>query len=259
MNYIIKPWFFGINENGLNRYFDMIKVAVKSKQKTNPSITAYCIYDGNNNDCTKWLEDNDVNVIHHSVSFSDVLKTKHVDVDLSVALGAYLRIEIPVIIEKYNIECKNYLYTDCDIMMVGDLSPLFDVELKSIAVAPEFDQNNYHYFNSGVMLANTSKMIEDYPILVQYIKDNIQNFNVYDQSALNEFYPISERQKLNSRYNWKGYWGHDDSIKIIHFHGPKPNQYPPYSQTNEVCPTIHHLTEGAYPDFCKQWFEILNN
>jgi hypothetical protein len=64
-------------------------------------------------------------------------------------------------------------------------------------------------------------MLEDYDNFVYFIKINLTKFQVYDQDALKLFY--SDRmESFNPEYNYKPYWGHNDNIKILHFHGPKP-------------------------------------
>ena len=52
-----------------------------------------------------------------------------------------------------------------------------------------------------------------------------------DQGAYNEFYSgkfVVHRWPL---FNWKPYWGFNARAKLVHFHGPKPDDYVVFRQS----------------------------
>lgn len=102
---------------------------------------------------------------------------------------------IPNLFEKYD----KVLYLDCDLLVMDDLSPLFNIDLSGRYVAASADSlqflrpphfkriqsSNKTYFNSGVMLLNLKKMRED-NIVNSLIDYRINGINYYmDQDAFN--------------------------------------------------------------------------
>ena len=54
------------------------------------------------------------------------------------------------------------------------------------------------------------------------------NHGIYgpqDQGAYNGHYQGRFDVHLYARWNWKPYWGHNRAAALVHFHGPKPDDY----------------------------------
>jgi lipopolysaccharide biosynthesis glycosyltransferase len=147
---------------------------------------------------------------------------------------------------------KHVLYTDCDVMFLKPIS--FDDYPEYFSCAPEFNQNNWSYFNSGSMLINVDKMHETYPEFLNYVKNCGEVINrSYDQGCLNEFYK-NKWSRLSPVFNWKAYWGVNQAARIIHFHGlkieniekmlaNKPQGVP------EVCANMYRNNSEAYKTY----------
>ena len=128
-------WYFGFNEetDWFENYFRYIKTAVNSARK-NTNLEPHFLYDGLPNELTKWLVYQGVTI--HSVRsrFYEVFRKRLSPAGFRVASGAYLRAEIP------DLEPDPFvLYTDCDVMFMGDVSDLDNLRPKHFACAPEFE------------------------------------------------------------------------------------------------------------------------
>jgi len=210
-------WFFGFNEqtDWFDNYFRYIKCAVNSAQK-NTTLEPHFLYDGLPNELTKWLVCRGVAI--HSVRsrFYELFRKRLPLAGFKVASGAYLRAEIP------DLEPDPFvLYTDCDVMFTGDVSELEKLRPKHLACAPELEQNNWTYFNSGVMLMNTDAMLAKMPQFERIVRgSNVAILSKYDQETYNQLYK-GRWDRLPIEYNWKPYWGYNKDARIVHFHGIK--------------------------------------
>lgn len=216
-------WFSAINTHNPKLYKDyihMYKVAVLTAKQTNPSIEPYLILDGDIDSFIQELIDMGVNVIKHRLTFYDKL-VEHYKDD-SIALGTFLRIDIPKICYELNFENDYILYTDNDVMFIDDVSSLNELSPKYFMCAGEFSQNFTPMgMNAGILWINWREMYNDHSNFVSFIEHNLHKFQVYDQDALKQFYG-NRMESFDSSYNYKPYWGESNDIKILHFHGPKP-------------------------------------
>jgi len=237
-------WFSGVNTHNKELYLDyidMYTVAVITAKKTNPTIEPFLILDGEIDDIIQDLIDMGVTVIKHTVTFSEKLKSHYKE--NTIALGAFLRVDIPKICNDLNIQDDYILYTDNDVMFLDDVSSLYELTPKYFMCAGEFDPNFTPMgMNSGVMWINWRNMYEDYENFVFYIKTNLSKFQVYDQDALKQYY-VDKMESFGPEYNYKPYWGPNDNIKILHFHGPKPT----FSETQ--------LKDFPYPTLVTSYFK----
>ena len=246
-------WFTGLNNHNktsYNDYIKMYKVAVFSAKKTNPTLEPYLILDGDIDDEIQSLIDLGVNVIKHQVLFYDDV-IKHYKDD-TVALGVFLRIDIPKICEQLRIEDEYILYTDNDVYFMDDVSDLKNLKPTFFAACGEFNPFlSPMNMNSGVMLINWRNMMKEYDVFVKYIVDNF-SVNMYDQDPLKKFYngPITI---LDPHYNYRTYWGPNTNIKILHYHGPKPTD----SDDRIKNYTLPQLITPFYFETKKQFLETL--
>ncbi len=179
---------------------------------------------------------------------------------LAAALsGAFSRIELPEIVEREGGNDR-VLYTDCDVMFLGDVVPELEANpCRHFAVAPESARDDYVNMNTGVMLMNTARLRESLPAFREYVSENLAALEAesWDEAAYRWYYrdekgPLWDR--LRPELNWKPYWGESAEAKIIHFHGPKPFQR---EYIDSHWPELKSLTGGAYLAQVEQWTELL--
>ena len=228
-------WFFGFNEETewFDNYFRYIKCAVNSA-RLNTNLEPNFLYDGKPNALTSWLEDKGVQVHYTRSRFYDLFqKRAEQGLNAKVAAGAYLRAEIPDLV--YTTD-PFVLYTDCDVMFLGNVDDLSVIRPKHFACAPELDKNNWTYFNSGVMLMNTRAMHEKIPRFEQQVtSSSLAKLSKYDQESYNDMYK-GRWDHLPIQYNWKPYWGQNKDAKIVHFHGIKVENIERLMRGQEVQP-----------------------
>ena len=249
-------WFSGINSHDKKKYYDyitMYTVAVLSAKKTNPNIKPYLLLDGKIDEEIQELIDLGVNVIETKSSIYNELKNHYKN--NTIAFGAFLRIDIPKICENLKIEDEYVLYTDNDVMFLDDVSELINLKPKYFLAAGEFVKNfNPTLINTGVMWINWKSMRKLYDDFVFFIKLNFHRFKTYDQDAIRIFFK-DKVEELSYLYNYKPYWGNQDGIKILHFHGPKPtftdNDYKTYKYQKMATP--------FYYDMVKKFNEIYDD
>ena len=96
-----------------------------------------------------------VTIIHHQVSIGQYFK-RHATPDylLLIALGAYLRTDIPDI----EREDEMVLYTDCDVLFLREPT-VPSVIPHYFSCAPEFDPSDYNAINTGVMWMNLNNSL----------------------------------------------------------------------------------------------------
>lgn len=215
-------WYFCLSQGAKNIYQYEIRAAVNSALE-NTTLRPHFIYDGTPDDLTKWLENKGVKVIFHKVSFAAAFEKFTCPYASNTALGAFLRIDIPLI----EIEDDYVLYTDTDVVFNKDikLEEMGRPELFSAATQNSVD--DWSVFNSGVMIMNVANMKSEHNAIVDFIC-NFHNGNeghkgMLDQEVLNELYLKNNKfTKLSELYNHKPYWGINKEAFIVHYHGPKP-------------------------------------
>ncbi len=286
--------FFAFKEsNDVNHSYDqLLKVSVYSAIK-NTDLDLYCLFDGQPNETTQWLQQKGVTVIHHRSCFYD--KIKEITLDkignpdyLNIGAGAFLRVEIPTIMQDLGFTDKYVLYTDCDVMFQRNVAEgLVHIQPRYFAVAPEFHINDFQRMNSGVMVMNVESLLEKDLAFCKFTSDHLDEFipgyrepvraaflaywlngrlrfhPTWDQSAYHRFFrqnwsglPLWNR--LPTHYNWKPYWGDGSQADIIHLHGPKPNQAKLFASDNipvNLQPLIPLATPGYFQS-SQVWNEI---
>lgn len=205
---------FVFNQN----YIGQFKVTLKSLTYTNRNllINVHILYDG--------LTDDDKNDICRFVKKCGA-ESFFYEVDISLFAGlpkmpgdesysTYKKLLIPDLLP---ISGK-VLYLDCDIIVSGDISPLFDdkdsafisatedirvnLKRKSHIKAITGDENNI-YFNAGVMLFNLSRRDESVSkeVACKYMTENAHLLRYHDQDMFNHFYANTYEQ-LDGKYDY---------------------------------------------------------
>ena len=153
------------------------------------------------------------------------------------------------------------IYLDCDALVVGDIKPLWNVNIDGIALAGVMDcalyfdslcnrlgySVEYSYFNAGVLVLNLDYWRENCLTkkVVKFIFDNYSHLRWMDQDALNgTLYNVKlllpARYNYSTRFFLKKFWENyslerqkyyleeSGNIVIIHYQGNKPWNYKGY-------------------------------
>jgi len=219
-------WYAAISSYSSPDYLQMLDVAITSC-KLNTKFVPNLICDKKCDSIEKIKDKHGINVIYYAgkVFSSFVAKFEH-DKRLQGIAGTYLRSDIPIVEETDDF----VLYTDADVMFgnpnIGKI-PIPTPEY--FAAAPEFDINNWNYFNAGSMLMNVKNLRADYDRFTSFVIPNFEMlFNhAHDQGAYNHLY-AGKWTKLPPEYNWKPGWGINEKAVVVHFHGPKPKDVENY-------------------------------
>ncbi|MCF3651818.1 hypothetical protein [Synoicihabitans lomoniglobus] len=247
-------WFFALNEASASfwDYANLVQVAVHSA-RTRTSLQPVCLYDGNDNQLTAWLEATGVRIIRRRTFLYQWVTELG-----PIPRGAYLRLEIPAICQEQGWDDTYVLYTDCDVVFRRDPAPLLrPLEPKFFAAAPESDRTDFDRFNSGVMWINVAGLAAEHPALQTTIRAHLAEAIAppYDQAALQRHFR-GRTDPLPLELNWKPYWGDQADAAILHFHGPKPGQK--YHVLNHrVLDYVQRLVAPAYFTACAEWDALL--
>jgi hypothetical protein len=229
----------------------LLEKACKSALK-NTEFDIFVIFDGKKEELNLPEKVNVIEHRHRCYETFEKSPRNSGDGFMNIATGAFLRTEIPFLCKKLGIEDDYCLYTDYDVLFLGkDYSDLNDIKPKYFAACPEFNKNDWSYINTGVMLLNINHFFEQDKFIVDYINNNFDKLDVWDQTMYNNLYK-NKIDKLPIEYNWKPYWGISDNSKIVHFHGAKPKSVEPEWRYN--LPEIKSLRETN-----KSGYDYYNN
>jgi len=208
----------------------------------NTNFELHVLFDGKKEELNLPSE---VNIIEHRHrcydTFKNSIRAKNKANTVTIASGAFLRTEIPFLCKSLGFEDEFVLYTDYDVLFQkGDYSDLNHIKPEYFSAAPESNKNDYSYVNTGAMLMNVKSLIVEDERIVDYIENNFENLEVWDQTVYNDLYK-SQIDQLPLKYNWKPYWGINHDAKIIHFHGAKPRSIEPQWRYDR--PIIKNLRE----------------
>lgn len=260
-------WFFALNEYGneFENYSKMLKVAVHTAQKFT-SLEPYFLYDGNENDLTRWLRKRNVTIVNcRSFLYENLRRLsekKNKPQYFTIGSGAFLRTEIPRLALENGYRDEFVLYTDLDVMFLTEVvDSLEKFSPKYFAVAPEMTITDYRAMNSGVMLMNLKNLQANDEKFRKFMVRKIETLvdDAWDQTAYKMFYRgkffDDKWDKLSPEFNWKPYWGDYSNARIIHFHGPKPFQKEKLLSENTVeeLKPLLPLLEGKYFELMKIW------
>lgn len=175
------------------------------------------------------------------------------------------------------------IYLDCDIVVRGDLSELYNTDLNGYAVAAVYQHNEWAidnktferlnipfengYFNAGVLLINLDYWRENNVTnrLLVFIKENYDRIRAHDQDTLNAVL-YNETKALDYKWNYlpiflnPSYYTFpskvDYTIKrepiIVHFvNRPKPWEY--YSDHPYTCEYFQYLDLTPFKGWRPKW------
>lgn len=142
----------------------------------------------------------------YNISDEELSKYPLPPTPLHINVSAYIRLFLFDILPQ---EIEKVLYLDCDLVVVDDLSDLWNINIDNYSVAGVIDSNeytdadylarkfdplkSYTYINSGVMLMNLKYWREHNVLdkLIAYIRDNYESIHYADQDTLNGALPDS--------------------------------------------------------------------
>jgi len=232
-----------------------VKVAVYSAYQ-HTLLDPYFLYDGQPDSLSDWLESHNVTVIPlKSRLYNKIFATSQAAQNpsiLSIGSGAFMRLEIPWLMQARGWSDQVVLYTDCDVMFTQPLE-LDNAACQLFSAAPEHHQHDYTNINSGIMLMNIPNLATTSPQFFHFVENNLSalaNLD-YDQTAYRVYYHL-EWDRLQPEYNWKPYWGENPGARIIHFHGPKPTDID-RAQRGELTAKNQELVGENYYGYTATW------
>lgn len=210
------------------QYADQVVTTIKSICSHNRQIRFYLI---NSDFPTEWfynlnrkLKKLDCEIVNARVNSSHISQYK-----TNIHYAVFLRYFISDFVEEDKV-----LYLDCDLVVTGDLSPLFAVDLGDypLAAVKDLGGETYfgeHIFNSGVMLVNNRlwKQEEVRKQLIEMTNELHDKVAQDDQSILNLLFK-DRWLALDFKYNCITLHTHFSDYR------PELGTYPPI---------IHYLTE----------------
>lgn len=239
-----------------DNYVPFCAVAIESLCQNNSGTINYHIVSSSLNDANKnQLREIISKKYNHCISFYDVdnslLKDCVVREGDHVSLATYLRILLPKILSS-NIH--RVLYLDCDLIVDGDISYLFSVDLDNWAAGAVIDggtddMRNYNrlkyhlekgYFNAGVLLLNLdywrdNNITEE---VFSFIAEYPERLRFWDQDAINSVL-AGKIRRLPVKYNMT------DSFYMIA--PPLRQEYLDEIEQNIHNPTILHFATSNKP------------
>lgn len=157
--------------------------------------------------------------------------------DYHLPVESYFRFFLPTLLPRVN----RLLYLDIDILVCGDLSSLWTMELSGNCIGAVLEQemgiyfpenlsalglSSEQYFNSGVLLMDLERMRQEKvsESLIALAKQRGQTMRFGDQDILNLYFK-DKVTYLPQSYNYRNYAMHTGSesiedVHILHFNGP---------------------------------------
>lgn len=172
-----------------------------------------------------------------------------------ISIATYYRL---FVVKALPSDIDKVIYMDCDIVVRGDLMPLWETDMTDKALGAVYQYNEwafvehsyerlgfdskYGYFNAGILLINLAywRKHQVTEQLMNYIKDNYSQIHSHDQDVLNavlhqSVQPLSYTWNCLPSFFEKGKFTYPDFVDysediadpvIIHYvHKPKPWQY----------------------------------
>lgn len=198
-----------IDQNYVTLFYVLL-TSVFANNKQN-KITVHIIATGVNaeerNRMTQFINENNGEIIFYdfdSRQASDLYLKKHLTV------ATYYRLYLPALVPE---TIEKLLYLDTDIVVIGDLLPLYNTDMKGLPAAavnypdavakPEL---NVHtpgdYFNAGVMLMNLAVWKQQHisEKAIEFVQQNPEVCKLSDQDGLNAVL-VGNYLKLPLKYN----------------------------------------------------------
>ena len=181
-------------------------------------------------------------------------------------ITAYLRLFAPA---AAGVECKKLIYLDVDMILYDDISLLYHTNIgdnivgavqdyQMIVSSPTAIRNykelglpaNMKYFNSGLLLMNTEKWIQEDIAnkVIQCLYDNKKYILYPDQYGLNVVLR-NDWYEIGRIWNHSDLFEYPDDVKLVHFIDIKPIFKSCFSKEQHKREFYRILGYTAYKDF----------
>lgn len=183
---------------GDNGYMEKLEVAIKSIVATNSHINFYVINDNLPQEWF-WLMNNRLESVQSEIQnvkiSSDQIKGYSLPMD-HLSYATFYRYFIGEVVAE-----NRALYIDADIVVTGDLTPLFEMDLEGYALAAVTDGLDVNKFNAGVLLIDTALWREE-NVCQQLLEltNRYHEEEFGDQGILNRHFK-GRWKKLPEKYN----------------------------------------------------------
>lgn len=201
-----------------DKYVEKLKVMLSTLFDKNPdrNFSVYILYSRFSDDSLfkikKFFEKRKMQ--YHLVPIDIQLFDAAPILDEDMSKEAYFKLLIPVLLP---LDMERLLYLDADIIINGDIGPLYHIDLKGKSFAAAADLNmdkdleykgrlmplSYTYFNSGVLLFDLKsfRQIYNFNDVLKYIQENGHKFRFHDQEVFNALF-YDKVCILNDKYNY---------------------------------------------------------
>lgn len=201
-----------------DKYVEKLKVMLSTLFDKNPdrNFLVYILYSRFSDDSLfkikKFFEKRKMQ--YHLVPIDIQLFDAAPILDEDMSKEAYFKLLIPVLLP---LDMERLLYLDADIIINGDIGPLYHIDLKGKSFAAAADLNmdkdleykgrlmplSYTYFNSGVLLFDLKsfRQIYNFNDVLKYIQENGHKFRFHDQEVFNALF-YDKVCILNDKYNY---------------------------------------------------------
>jgi len=220
-------------------YTQHVAVTIQSAIENNKDrdMEFHLIYSGLNRveELVKNANKNNYKLYLHEVEETDF---EGYPISNHISYSTYYRFLIPKYVDE---TVEKVLYLDSDLLVVGSLRELLDLDLEENYIAAGSDlyceeigkvvlgmPAYYNYFNAGVMMLNIKQIRKDdiFNKAVKFMLDNLDKIKWHDQDALNavvdnKIVLLNEKWNLNSYYfNVENVDYKECDCRIVHFTGP---------------------------------------
>ena len=226
-----------------NGYMDKVETTIKSVCAYNDNIKFYVFNDDLPSEWFRIMNQR-LKAIHSeivNVKISNNHLRKYHLPTAHLSYAAYFRFFIPDILKEDKV-----LYLDSDIIVNGDLTPLFAIDLGDSPVAAVRDELQQTNFNSGVLLINNAHWRE-HAISTKLFElaDQYHEVEFGDQGILNRFF-VGQWKELDVNYNFMV------GMDTIATRFQKDEWYVKANQYESEVSVIHYTDE-------KPWSAVYNN
>ena len=226
-----------------NGYMDKVETTIKSVCAYNDNIKFYVFNDDLPSEWFRIMNQRlkaiHSEIVNVKISNNHLRKYRLPTAHLSYA--AYFRFFIPDILKEDKV-----LYLDSDIIVNGDLTPLFAIDLGDGPVAAVRDELQQTNFNSGVLLINNAYWREhSISTKLFELADQYHEVEFGDQGILNRFF-VGQWKELDVNYNFMV------GMDTIATRFQKDEWYVKANQYESEVSVIHYTDE-------KPWSAVYNN
>ena len=226
-----------------NGYMDKVETTIKSVCAYNDDIKFYVFNDDLPSEWFRIMNQR-LKAIHSeivNVKISNNHLRKYHLPTAHLSYAAYFRFFIPDILKEDKV-----LYLDSDIIVNGDLTPLFAIDLGDSPVAAVRDELQQTNFNSGVLLINNAYWREhSISTKLFELADQYHEVEFGDQGILNRFF-VGQWKELDVNYNFMV------GMDTIATRFQKDEWYVKANQYESEVSVIHYTDE-------KPWSAVYNN